>query len=183
MPRRTTHSWGMKLPIRGDLQIIRREADTGKILDVWAKQNVITFGATETIVKLMAPNAAFGGDVQEESQIKSMRFGLDNTSPQRTDTVLADEAVVGLNPVRIELLDANRLVGAAGTVEFVAVLDSATGNGVTYREAGLFTRGDDDDPLVATDPSVVMFSRQVFPDQIKTGVVELEFRWRITLTV
>jgi len=168
------------LPLRGDLEIIRRDTVTKAILDVWAKKNVITFGATETLVKLMAPNAAFGPNVQLESQIKSMRFGLDNTPPQRTDTDLSDEAVVG-DPVRVQLLDANRVVGAAGTVEFVAVLDSGTGNGVTYREAGLFTRGTDDDPLVTTGE--VMFSRQVYPDQIKTAAVELEFRWRITYTV
>jgi hypothetical protein len=94
---------------------------------------------------------------------------------------LAAEAIVTGDPVRIELLDANRVVGASGTVEFVAVLDAATGNGVTYREAGLFTRGTADDPLLTTGES--MFSRQVFPDQVKTGAVTLEFRWRITFTV
>lgn len=170
-----------QIPLRGDLRILRRDAGTNSILDVWEKQNVITFVGAETLVKLMAPNVAFGASVQLESQIKSMRFGLNNTTPQRTDLDLVNEAVVASNPVRIELLDANRIVGASGTVEFTATLNSATGNGVTYREAGLFTRGTADDPLVATGAS--MFSRQVYPDQPKTAAVVLEYRWRITFTV
>jgi hypothetical protein len=170
-----------RVPLRGDLRIIRRDSQTLDILDVWEKKNVITFAGTESLVKLMAPNAAFGATIQEESQMKSMRFGTNNTTPQRTDVDLAAEAIVTGDPVRIELLDANRVVGASGTVEFVAVLDAATGNGVTYREAGLFTRGTADDPLLTTGES--MFSRQVFPDQVKTGAVTLEFRWRITFTV
>ncbi len=170
-----------RIPLRGHLRIIRRDAKTKKLLDVWEKRNVITFTGAEIIVRLMTPNVAFGVNVQVESQIKSMRFGLSNTSPQRTDLDLADEAIVSSNPVRIELLDANRIVGASGTVEYTATLNSATGNGVTYREAGLFTRGTADDPLVTT--AADMFARQVYPDQPKSAAVELEFRWRITLTV
>lgn len=172
-----------KLNLRGDLRIIRREASNGQILSVWEKKNVITFGATEGLVKLLAPNAAYGATVQEETQIKSMRFGTSNLAPQRTDTALASEAIDPSTslPVRVELLDANRLVGAAGTVEFVAVLDPLTGNGVTYREAGLFTRGDNNDPQLTT--FTTLFARQVYPDQVKTSAVQLEFRWRITFTV
>lgn len=169
------------IPLEGFLTIVRRDATTGAILDVWAKKNVITFSGTEALVKLMAPNAVFGPDVQEENQIKSMRFGTSNATPQRTDLDLASEAVVSSNPVRVELLDANRVIGAAGTVEFQATLGSGDGNGVTYREAGLFSRGTDDDPLLTT--SEIMFSRQVFPDQPKSAAVVLDFRWRITFTV
>lgn len=169
-----------KFNLRGDLKIIRRCSRTGEVLDVWQKKNVITFGGTDLLVRLMAPNAAFGANVQEESQIKSMRFGTDNTTPQRTDTDLANEAVVG-TPVRVELLDANRVVGASGTVEYTATLGSGDGNGVTYREAGLFSRGTDDDPQLATGET--MFSRQVFPDQPKTAAVTLTFAWRITFSV
>jgi hypothetical protein len=168
------------LPVRGDLRIIRRCAETLRILDVFEKKNVITFLGVEALVKLMAPNAAFGGNVQEESQFKSMRFGTDSLTPQRTDLDLANEAVSG-TPVRIEFADSNRIVGASGTVEYTAQLASGDGNGVTYREAGLFTRGTDDDPQTTTGE--IMFSRQVFPDQVKTAAIVLDFRWRITFTV
>jgi len=128
----------------------------------------------------MAPNAVFGATVQEETQIKSMRFGTSSATPQRTDLDIVAEAPPG-SPVRKELLDANRVVGAAGTVEFTATLGAGDGNGETYREAGLFTRGDDDDPQLTV--GATMFSRQVFPDQPKTAAVVLDFRWRITFTV
>jgi hypothetical protein len=121
-----------------------------------------------------------GANIQEESQIKSMRFGTNATAPQRTDTNLLSEAVVSGNPVRIELLDANRIIGGASTVEYVATLGSGDGNGVTYREAGLFTRGTADAPLLTTASR--MFARQAFSDQVKTIAVVLEFRWRITIT-
>lgn len=175
-----THSMQQKLPMRGDLKIIRRDAKTKAIEFVWEKKNVITFGGTQSLVKLMAPNAAFGVNAQEENQIKSMRFGTSNLTPQRTDLDLAAEAIVSSDPVRVELLDANRVVGA-DVVEYVATLNTSTGNGVTYREAGLFTRGTLDDPLTTTNET--MFSRQIFPDQPKTAAVELEFRWRITFSV
>ena len=172
-----------KLNLRGDLRIVQRDATSCQIISVWEKKNVITFGATESLVKLLAPNAVYGATVQEETQIKSMRFGTSNLAPQRTDTALASEAIDPSTtlPVRVELLDANRIVGAAGTVEFVAVLDPLTGNGNTYREAGLFTRGDADDPQATT--FTTLFARQVYPDQVKTSAIQLEFRWRITFTV
>ena len=167
--------------LRGDLLVIRRDARTGEQLSVWEKKNVITFGAGTALVTLLAPNAALGANAQLENQIKSMRFGTSNLAPQRSDTALAAEASVSGNPVRVQLLDANRTIGTAGTVEFSALLDATTGNGVTYREAGLFTRGTADNPLTTT--GATLFARQVFPDQPKTNVVELEFRWRVTFTV
>lgn len=170
-----------KIPLRGDLRIIRRDAKTHSIISIWEKKNVITFAATESLVKLMAPNAALGVGVQEENQIKSMRFGISNTTPQRTDTDLANEAVVAAVPVRVQLQDADRIIGASGTVEFRAVLAAGDGNGVTYREAGLFTRGTDDDPQATAGAD--LFARQIYSDQPKTAAVELEFRWRITFTV
>lgn len=174
----TEHS---RIGIRGDLCIIRRDAPTLQILSVWDKKNVITYLGTEAIVKLLAPNTALGANVQLESQIKSMRFGTSNIAPQRTDLGLVAEAQVLGTPVRIALADGQRIIGAAGTVEFVATMGSGFGNGNTYREAGLFTRGNNDDPQLAT--STAMFSRQVYPDQVKSAAVVLEFRWRLTLTV
>ena len=165
--------------LRGDLSIISREAATGRLLSHWEKKNVIVFGAGTALTRLIAPNAAFGATIQEECQIKSMRFGVSNAAPQRSDTALGSEAIVSGNPVRVMFTDADR-IHSSGMVEFVALLDSLTGNGVTYREAALYTRGTNDDPLLTTGD--LMYSRQVFPDQPKTALVELEFRWRITFT-
>jgi hypothetical protein len=170
-----------RVPLRGDLRIIRRDATDAGILSVWEKKNVITYKGTEGLVYLLAPNAALGAGIQEQTQIKSMRFGTSSATPQRTDIGLTAEATVASVPVRVQLSDANRIIGVSGTVEFVANMASGYGNGNTYREAGLFTRGTDDDPQIAT--SCEMFSRQIFPDQVKNAAVTLEFRWRITFTV
>ena len=165
--------------LRGDLLILRRDAASGRLLSQWEKKNVIVYGAGTSLARLIAPNLAFGATIQQECQIKSMRFGESNVAPQRSDTALGAEAIVSGNPVRIPFTDADR-IHSTSMVEFVALLDSLTGNGVTYREAALYTRGDNDDPLVAA--GATMYSRQVFPDQPKTALVELEFRWRITFT-
>jgi hypothetical protein len=170
-----------KLNLQGHLTVVRRDAITHDILDIWAKKNVITYGATEALTRLMAPNAVFGGTAQQEAAIKSMRFGTSNLTPQRTDVNLNAEAVIAGSPIRVELLDANRVFGASGTILFVATIDAGTGNGLTYREAGLFTRGLADNPQTTTGS--VLFAHQTFPDQIKTGAIELEFRWRVTFTV
>ena len=169
------------IKLRGDLAITRRDACTGAILNFWERKNVITYGGMDILVKLMAPNSAFGSAIQSESQIRSMRFGTNNTQPQRTDTTLANEAFAAGSPVRVELADGQRIVGAAGTVEYVATLSAAMGNDVVYREAGLFTRGTDNSPILTSN--AILFARQVFPDQPKTSAVELEFRWRTTITV
>ena len=169
------------IPFRGDLAVTRRDARTGRVIAFWEKKNVITFGAGNLLTYLLAPNVALGATIQQESQIKSMRFGTSSVVPQRSDTALGAEAVVAAVPVRIQLTDTDRVIGASGTVEFTAILDGSTGNGVTYREAGLFSRGTADDPQTTT--GATMFSRQIYPDQPKTSAVELEYRWRITFSV
>lgn len=169
-----------KIGLRGDLRVLRRCALSGKVLYDWEKKNVITFDAAASLAVLLAPNAAFGVNAQLENQIRSLRLGTSNLAPQRTDTDLASEAIVGLNPVRLALPDASRIV-SGGSIEFTATLDALSGNGVTYREACLFTRGTADDPLTTT--AARAFSRQVYPDQPKTSAVELEYRWRISFTV
>lgn len=165
--------------LRGDLAIFRRDAASGKVLSQWEKKNTIVYGAGTALTRLIAPNAALGVNVQAESQVKSMRFGTSNTAPQKADTALAAEAVSAGVPLRVMLTDADRVHGV-GMVEFVALIDSLTGNGITFREAGLFTRGTLDDPQTTT--GALLYARQVFPDQPKTSLVELEFRWRITFT-
>ena len=177
--KRLRRSDGFRL--RGNLEIITRDAVTGEIVDTWAKHNVITFGGTDILVYLLAPNVALGATVQEESQIKSMRFGTSNQAAQRTDTDLIAEAIVGGNPVRYQFQDADRVIGASGTVEFHATLGAGDSNGVTLREAGLFTRGTNDDPLLAAGSTLC--ARQVYPDIAKTALISVEFVWRLTFTV
>lgn len=161
------------IEIQGHLSIERRDARTHKLISRWEKKNTIVHGAAALIGKLLAPNAAFGADVQLESQIRSMRFGTDNTTPQRTDVDL------GAPELALFLEDTDRTVSGA-TYEFRCLMSSAIGNGVTYREAALFSRGDADDP--DTTVGSTMFSRQIFPDQDKDSFTALLFRWRLLLS-
>lgn len=159
--------------LQGHLSIERRDARTHRLISRWEKRNTIVHGAAQLIGQLLAPNAAFGANVQEQSQLRSMRFGSDNTTPQRTDTGL------GSPLISLFLADTDRSISAA-TFEFRCLMDSATGNGQTYREAALYSRGDDDDPDITVGST--MFNRQVFPDQDKDSFTELLFRWRLLLS-
>lgn len=159
--------------VEGHLSIERRDARTHKLVSRWEKKNTIVHGAAQLIGYLLAPNSSFGVDVQNQSQLRSMRFGSDNTTPQRTDIDL------GAPLISLFLADTDRTISAA-TYEFRCLMDSATGNGQTYREAALFSRGDSDDP--ETTVGSTMFSRQIFPDQDKDSFTELLFRWRLLLS-
>ena len=159
--------------IAGHLTIERRDARTHRLISSWEKKNTIVHGAAQILGQLLAPNAAFGVDVQLKNQIKSMRFGSSNATPQRTDVAL------GAPEIALVLADTDRTISGA-VYEFRCLMDSATGNGITYREAGLFTRGDNDDPLVTV--GATMFNRQAFPDQDKDSLTELLFRWRLLLS-
>lgn len=159
--------------LEGFLSIERRDARTHRLLSRWEKKNTIVHGAALALGQLLAPNAAFGASIQEQSQLRSMRFGTSNTIPQRTDTALAAPALA------IFLSDTDRTISGA-TYEFRCLMDADTGNGLTFREAAMYTRGDSDDPDVTVGAS--MFSRQVFPDQDKDNLTELLFRWRFLLS-
>lgn len=159
--------------LEGHLSIERRDSTTHRLVSRWEKRNTIVHGAASILGMLLAPNAVFGASIQEQSQLRSMRFGTDNTLPQRTDTGL------GAPELAIFLADTDRTISGA-TYEFRCLMDGSTGNGMTYREAAMYTRGDSDDP--DTTVGATMFSRQIFPDQDKDSLTELLFRWRFLLS-
>ena len=69
------------------------------------------------------------------------------------------------------------LGGTPGLCEFRAVLETIDANGTTIRAAGLYTRGDDDDPSLAVGTRLL--ARQVFDGVPKSSAISIEFRWRI----
>lgn len=67
--------------------------------------------------------------------------------------------------------------GTPGLVLFRARLTADEANGSTIRAAGLYTRGDSDDPATSVGPRLVC--REVFAGVSKTSLVELDFEWEV----
>jgi len=163
-----------KVKMIGTLTIHVREAKTGRIVRTVIKENTITYDAGDVLRALLAQRAT--DPAAANLSLASMRFGTSNTAPTRSDTDLLAEVAA----VRKQLLDINKTDGITGEITFQATLGTADGNGSTFQEAGLFTRGStwNDD----VGGSLLMFSRQVHSPIPKTSGFSLDYDWTIQFT-
>ena len=159
----------------GVLTIHVRDAKTNRVLRTIVKRNTITFAAGDIVRALLSQRAT--DDTAAELQLGSMRFGTSATSPTRYDTDLLGE----VSTVRRELSDAKKVNGVTGELSLRATIEATAGNGNTYREAGLFTKGVSWNGAVAG--SLQCFARQVHAAIEKTGSIALEYNWTLQFTV
>lgn len=164
-----------RLRIRGILTIHVRDAKTNRVLRTIVKRNTITFAAGDIVRALLAQRST--DDPVAELQLGSMRFGTSSTAPTRYDTDLLGE----VSTVRRELTDAKKVNGVTGEISLRATMEASAGNGNTYREAGLFTKGVTWNGAVAG--SLQCFSRQVHAAIEKTASIALEYNWTLQFTV
>lgn len=73
------------------------------------------------------------------------------------------------------------LGGTPGLCQFRATLEADEANGSTIRAAGLYTRGDDDDPVLSTGTRLVC--REVFAGIAKTSLIVLDFEWDVQYSI
>lgn len=171
-----------QLHMRGDLCITIRDVQ-GKTLRRIEIRNKIMFQAADVIVSLLAQRAADypgGRPAQlQNDQMWSMRMGTGGTAPTRADLDL-------VNPLfGFVMDDAHKVTGVPGELQFLATMGLADGNGNTFQEAGLFTKGAGAGALDAAGATVVsprMFARQIHPGIPKTNVISLSYDWRIAFT-
>jgi hypothetical protein len=159
----------------GTLTIHVRDVRTGRVIRVWKKRNTITYDAGDVVRDLLAQRAT--DYAPAELQLGSMRFGTNATAATRGDTNLLNE----IASVRRQLTDLHKLSGGVGEISLHATMEGSAGNGYTYREAGLFTKGTVWNADVGG--SLQMFSRQVHPTIEKTAAVALEYDWTLQFTV
>jgi len=167
------------IAMRGDLCVIVRDAVTLEQLKRIEIRNKITFLAADVLVELLAQRGT--DPLTSYDKMFSMRMGTSNTAASRSDTNL------GAFIIGKELFDVNKVTGVPGELEFTSQLAAGDGNGNTFQEAGLFTRGD---ALVATPSDatstlpgkVRMFARQIHPAIPKTVAIVLDYSWRIAFT-
>lgn len=166
-----------KIPMRGDITIRVLDGVTGKELKKIEIRNKITFLAADDLVELIAQRATDAAPAN--NKIHSMRMGTANTAASRSDTNL------GVPILGFILADINKVTSLPGQIQFTATMDTATGNGNTFRECGLFTKGSgtgamDAPGLTGTSPR--LFARQTHPDLVKTSAISLQYSWTISFT-
>ena len=139
--------------------------------------NVVTDGAKAAIAKLLVPASATDS---EENQFWYLKTANGTTTPDVTDT-----DVSGAKTAAKAFDTRTYNVGAVdGLVECVVTFGLSEGNvlsvGEYFTEAGLFTRGDDDDPALTTGD--LMCAHQLHAQVHKDSSIQLEYTWRFQLT-
>jgi hypothetical protein len=143
-----------------------------------ANHNQITNLGREVVLALLAQDAM--GTVYQANpaynQIWTLAVGSDSTPPSVTDTSLyteqgryqltiPTEREYVIVPPNIFEIHVHKEIGAG-------VL-----TGITVAEAGLYTRGDDDDPSLAANQ--VLYARQIHPAFVKGATMAVEYDWRL----
>lgn len=180
------------IPMRGDLRITTRRADTGEPIWRYEIRNTITFGALSNLVLALAQkNFGTSGDLNDptNAQVLYLRVGDNVTSPTRSNTNLLSPLPNSVTPYTITLVDANKTLTTSGTFEMkiTATIPAGDLNGSTLREAGLFTRGSTVTAPPGEWPAASgfypeLFARQVHPDIVKNPAFVVDYDWRIAFT-
>jgi hypothetical protein len=146
------------------------------------KHNQITNLGREAVLSLLAQDA-MGTPAQqhpEYSQIWSIAYGSDGTPPSITDTSLYSE----LQRDQLTIPAERELVVVSPSIYQVHIshtLGPGVLVGATLAEAGLYTRGDNDDPSLAANQ--VLYARQIHPMFTIGATMSIEYAWVLGLLV
>lgn len=169
----------LRLKVAGHLEIWRVFDDGTREVHNSAP-NTIVFDGIEALSRLVAQAA---GSVPAEDGVHSLWIEASTaTLPAAAPTDTGPQGTVAKYYTFDKSADVSTNVGGvSGLTEFRATLGKLEGNGSTIRAAGLYTRDDDDDPTLATQPS--LFARQVFGAIEKKIDFALEFVWKIQFSI
>jgi len=144
----------------------------GRELRRMEKPNLVCVGAKQAIARLLSQETT--PDDYEETKIWSIHVGTDSTPPVVGDTALGTDVFQKEcdHPYSVDL--------GLGEVEVQMTIETGEANGNTLVEAGLFTRGDADDPTSAAGQ--LMMARQVHGSISKTSSFSIEYTWKFRIT-
>jgi hypothetical protein len=158
----------------------------GKLLLAVRKKNQITNEGRAAVLNLLVPYT-FSED-QSDNRIWSFSVGTRTTPASLTDD--AASFAPGLaTTVWTSAFDfaGGECVAVASPpndyrIQITKTLPAtSSADGETISEAGIFTRGDDDDPTVAAGRK--LYARQVHSPIIKTDGMVIEYDWELGLLV
>jgi hypothetical protein len=167
------------IPLRGDLKLTLRHADTGLVKSTYEIRNTITYVALRSMVNLVSQKTTIN---PVDSKVAYLRLGTGVTAPTRSDLDLAIP-----DPFTISLGDAEKYLTTTNPFEMkiLATVGNGDLNGLSLTEAGLFIRGG----TVLTPPGSPaiyggfypeLFARQIFPAIAKTVAFVLDVDWRVS---
>jgi len=173
-----------KINLSGQLIVRVRDAKTGKVLQVVDTPNTICVDGLNAMQFLLTALSTPDAKTQDANKIWAIYVGTDNTTPAyaQTDLVTPEFYKAVDQPVSTDVGGTPAVLGYA-MVECQMTMQSGEGNGNTFQEAGLFTRGThaSDDPSVGrTD--VNMIARQLHAAIPKDSTISIEYTWRIRIS-
>ena len=186
--KRTSKS-GMMLYGDFTLRVFDGAVSPQKLKFTWRRKNQIVNQGRDVVLALLAQTTApIGDDFQQDphaNQIWSIAVGAGTTAPDPTDWCLGDQKWVSvLDP------ETERTIEYTPSKEIVIVkiLPAGTLTGETISEAGLLTRGENDDPSLAdwAPPNGAgkkrLYARQVHAAVTLTGTTIVTYEWRLGVT-
>lgn len=126
-------------------------------------------------------------DDPTENQLWTIWAGTSNVAPTNLDTAATMLPTVQFRhtPTVAELAarayDVAMPGVPAGTLSIQTTMDIGEGNGNTFCECGLYTRGNNDDPTLTANH--VLVARQIHPNVVKSAAISIEYTWRFTFSI
>ncbi len=156
------------------------------------KKNQITNQGRIALLNLMRPGpyatAADPTDaaVQLENRVWSLAVGTNNTPPtiNDDDTTMSQAWISSFFfPVPSGGSECTIVATPPNSYYLSVSKTLATGdaNGYTLTEAGIFTRGDNDNPSSAVGQS--LYARQIHSPIIKTSSMSIQYDWQLGITI
>lgn len=144
------------------------------------KKNQVTDLGREVVLGLLLQDPA--GDVYQQNpeynQIWSLSVGDGTTPPSRDDTGLDN---LLWTSVIARATDYTITYSPQWEIKISKVVPAGTLTGSNISEVGLFTRGDNDVPGLASNKR--LYARQVHAVVPKTPTMIIEYEWRLGVTV
>ena len=145
------------------------------------KKNQITNQGRSNVLNLLCP-ATFGYDgLQDELKIKSIAVGTNSTPPTVADD---DTTMVTVWREAFDYISDCVVINNPPNDFMLSItkeLPTTEANGSTLTEAGIFTRGDENDPDISV--GMQLYARQVHSPIIKTSVMSILYDWQLGITI
>jgi len=174
----------------GDFSVsaYRNVGDVKKRIYRVQKRNQITNDGRNVVLDLLSqmptdpPEGSATQQHPEYCQLWSLSVGQGTTPPTIVDSELEDPVWTGVFSPRSTEVAFNSALGLY-LIQITKTLTVDDANGYDLSEAGIFTRGNQNDP---DDPEILyrrMYARQTFSPIHKTSEMTIEFDWKLGITV
>jgi hypothetical protein len=145
------------------------------------KRNQVVNSGRQAVLEMLTQYATGSPGQQnpEYNQIWSLGVGTDGTPPAVNQTNLGAEVLTKVFARPTEVLyvpDPTFEIHCSMTFATTEANDPSP-----LQEVGLFTRGNNDDPYVATNR--LLYARQTFSPFVKTNTMTVVFNWILGMTV